>query len=170
MKKCFKCLCEKPLQSFHKHSGMKDGHLNKCAECVVKDVKKWRENNPEARKQEHARNRQKKGFGTREQYFARLKENAIGKKASAIKYSHKRRRVVENQTMSEFDEFVIEEAAKLSKLREEATGIKWHIDHIIPLFHKEACGLNNAFNLQVVPATWNIAKNNRSMEQYCGAN
>ena len=45
MKKCFKCGQFLPLDSFYKHSAMKDGHLNKCIECTLKDVKKHREEN-----------------------------------------------------------------------------------------------------------------------------
>lgn len=38
MKKCFKCNEIKSIGSFYKHSGMKDGHLNKCIDCTKKDV------------------------------------------------------------------------------------------------------------------------------------
>lgn len=36
-KRCFKCLCVKPIDAFYKHSAMKDGRLNKCITCTKKD-------------------------------------------------------------------------------------------------------------------------------------
>ena len=34
MKTCINCKEEKPLTDYYKHTGMKDGRLNKCKECV----------------------------------------------------------------------------------------------------------------------------------------
>lgn len=45
MKKCFKCGRELPLDSFYTHSRMKDGHLNKCKECTILDMRMHREKN-----------------------------------------------------------------------------------------------------------------------------
>lgn len=43
MKRCFKCLCVKPLADFYKHVCMKDGHLNKCIECTKRDAAQHRQ-------------------------------------------------------------------------------------------------------------------------------
>lgn len=37
-KRCFKCLCEKPLEAFYAHARMADGLLGKCKECTKKDA------------------------------------------------------------------------------------------------------------------------------------
>ena len=166
MKTCFKCGKERPISDFHKHSGMKDGRLNKCKYCVLEAVAEWRKKNPDTRQKEHVKRREKLGFMTREQYFEKLSNKKIGRKASSLKYAYKRRRTQEKCIQTEWDIFVFEEAFILSALREKATGFKWHVDHIIPMFHKQACGLNVAENIQVVPASWNVRKGNRNMDRY----
>ena len=168
IKTCFKCNQEYSFENFHKHKGMADGRLNKCKYCVVKEVAAWRITNPEARKKEHEKLRERKGGRTRQEYFQERFPSPIGRPASSLKYSHKRRVCTEQIPQTELDEFVFEEAYRLSKTREQATGIKWHIDHIVPILHKQACGLHNAFNLQVVPSSWNIKKGNRNMNTYAG--
>lgn len=41
------------------------------------------------------------------------------------------------------------------------TGISHEVDHIIPIIHKKVCGLNNEFNLRVIPKDENRAKSNK---------
>lgn len=58
----------------------------------------------------------------------------------------------------EWDEFVIQEAYGLAAQRDAETGIKWHVDHMIPLRSRKACGLHCADNIQVIPAWMNLMK------------
>ena len=166
MKYCKWCKTTKPIENFHKHKKMKDGRLNKCSSCVVASVSKWRDKNPDCRKKEHAKVREKQGLLTRQEYEKKRKENAIGRKTTAKKYAHKRRLQKTFSFCEELDTFAFEEASNLCELREQATGFKWHVDHIVPLNHKNACGLHVASNFQVVPAYWNLVKGNRTMDSY----
>ena len=61
----------------------------------------------------------------------------------------------------ELDEFVMQEAAELCKLRKIATGVDWNIDHIVPLISPIICGLHVAANIAVIPAKMNQSKGNR---------
>lgn len=60
------------------------------------------------------------------------------------------------------NEFFIQEAYALAKLRERVCGGKWHVDHIVPLRSKLVCGLHTESNLCVIPAMENWRKNNKT--------
>ena len=63
MKVCLDCGHEKPLSEFYKHSGMADGHLNKCKSCVTARVRKHRSENPHVQEYDRSRgNRQPKEY------------------------------------------------------------------------------------------------------------
>ena len=58
------------------------------------------------------------------------------------------------------NDFFIREAYHLAKLRTLATGYPWHVDHIVPLKSDLVCGLHVEHNLQVIPASENVRKQN----------
>lgn len=169
MKPCIRCGVVKELSFFHRHKGMADGRLNKCAVCVKEYVDEWRNNNPGYRALEYSKRPDAKQAALRVQQGVRNKygtgRNPAKTRIRSLKYLHKRRTQTE-VPMTEWDTFVAEEAFRLAQDRNKATSCKWTVDHIVPLNHKEASGLHNGFNLQVVPASWNYTKGNRNMDSF----
>lgn len=74
-KTCKGCAQVKLLSLFHKNNRMADGYLNFCKVCHYEKNKANRLANPDSRKHEHARLREKRGLMTREDYNAKRKEN-----------------------------------------------------------------------------------------------
>ena len=132
--------------------------------AILEEQKKYYEANKEAlleyQKKYHADNK--------EHIAARTKKYYQDNKAAHDRRRAERRALVANYQMTDHDKFALEEAFKLARLREEIMGGIWHVDHIVPVKHPDACGLNSAANLQVVPAVWNLSKGNRSMALWNG--
>lgn len=105
----------------------------------------WRERNPE-QVVEYSR-----------RYRKDNKENVLANNAKR----HSARMRAVPAWFSELDEFMVQQAYELAAEREASTGIEWHVDHMIPLRAKKACGLHCADNIQVIPAVMNLSKNNK---------
>lgn len=110
----------------------------------------------------------------------RIARNPERRKATTAKWYAKNRDRCRNYTKarrdfqkiatpsfdSDLDDFVFVEAIRLAKMRLEATGIQWDVDHIEPIISPVVCGLHNAFNIAVVPATFNRSKGNKQIDQH----
>lgn len=124
--------------------------------------KVWIENNKErckeAKRRWYLKNKEKVSNQAKE--FA--KNNPEWKAAHCAK----RRSIKLNAIPKWIDLDLIEEFYNLARTRSKVTGIKWHVDHIVPLNSKTVCGLHIADNLQVIPSSLNSKKGNREIKKY----
>lgn len=186
---CKRCGVFKALSEMGRAKTCKDGIRPCCKACLnaqsraafVADdahrarVAAWRAANPE-RSKEHERACHKRRAEKRNQYSrdyrkanleamrargrqwakrnpARANEITAGRRAAKL-------RATPSWAASEFEKLVIAEAYRLAQLRTKATGIVWHVDHVVPLRSDLVCGLHCSANLQVIPASINHSKNN----------
>ncbi len=59
------------------------------------------------------------------------------------------------------DKDLMAEIYKLAQFRSKCTGVKHHVDHVIPLMGKLASGLHSPWNMQILTATDNTLKYNK---------
>ena len=190
MKTCTRCKCVKSIDNFSKRSSSKDGLNSSCKECIANYTKKYRSKNAEllkykkekwSKEKSHEISLRKKRwyFNNRERQknskekwrleniksvseynsaYAKLNPEKINSNAA------KRRAQKLRATPLWIDDelkFLIDEIYSLSLLRTRITGVKWNVDHIVPLQSKLVCGLHVPINLQVITAKENIVKHNR---------
>jgi len=158
-KRCSECLLELPLKHFHKHKNNKDGYRNVCKTCrnIYQSLNYYKTRGKVVR--ERGLRRNLNGFGL----------DPLKIKVMQTKRNHKRKAIQTNSIpawYNDFDDFVLSEATELCKIRKDATGVRWSIDHIVPLQNKNACGLHWHKNLHVVPHSWNCKKKNLHTEPY----
>ena len=83
MKKCKVCDVEQPLSEYYKAKESVDGHSHKCKKCSRLASKKWREANPERRKEqfkEWVSNNKDHRQKYSKKYYENNKEDLLNKK------------------------------------------------------------------------------------------
>lgn len=108
----------------------------------------------------------------RERAMQWKKDNPQKYRAAGVSYREKnaakigayraiRRAANKRATPTWANEFFIDEAYRLAKLRTRVMGFRWTVDHIVPIQNKIVCGLHVHNNLQVIPDVENKRKGNR---------
>lgn len=133
LRRCKACGAVKPLteQEFALAKGCWNSD---CRECVRARVKRWREQN---RDRAHA--------------------NAVA--GCALRHASKRQRTP--PWLSRADRAKILSIYAECRRVSQATGIKHHVDHIVPLVGKYVSGLHVPGNLQILSGSENCKKSNK---------
>jgi hypothetical protein len=154
-KECSKCGDVKHLDDFY---GRGDHPWCKC--CLRQNAKENKKDRREYLRKWRAENKDK--AAKQHKQWVRDNRDVVNAKAA------KRRAGRCNQTPSWANEQLIAAYYKEAKRLEELTGIKFHVDHIIPLQGELVSGLHVETNLQLLPAHENQAKNNSfDPETFC---
>jgi hypothetical protein len=183
---CTKCAVSKSASDFYVDS--RRGYLRgKCKDCLKQEdkayrianpekkaeqVKKWRDANPDKAKIITKRHFEKnrdamyqrtaKWREANREYCSQLtREWAKNNPSKASANASKRRAKLLNATPVWADFAAIQVEYDLADWCSKATGIKYHVDHIVPLQGKTICGLHVPNNLQVIPAKDNHVKHNK---------
>jgi len=178
------------LKRYFTGKSCKHGHVTErlvdrgdCLECKRIKWKRWCKKNPEYYKEyekewrkSHRKNKcesqkkwRKKNLNIYKEYQKEWwKKNLKRIKEYSKKYQYKRTALQAKRKLSKIQRTVLwadkkliniiyEIASNMSKL----DGIKYDIDHIIPLQGKLVSGLHVETNLQIIPHTINCQKGNR---------
>lgn len=143
----------------------------RCKICKAENAKKWRDNNKDKVKNiaeiylANEENRIKRNLKSKEWREANPEKtkkyvktfNASGKRAAV---TAKRRASKKQATPEWADTKAIREFYIQAKNRELDFGIKYEVDHIVPLQGDTFCGLHVEYNLQILPRKENRMKSN----------
>lgn len=186
MKACVICRIEKSDAEFRRHR-------RQCKQCVavkarayqqqpdvkkaqaIKDAERWAKNKVALLAGNKAWREANKEIVRQKVYAWKTSNphaiNAIAKRSREKHFDRvmarngQRRAITRQATPSWANMFFVAEAYRLARLRTKITGIKWSVDHIVPLKNKMVCGLHVEANLRVIPATINSRKTNKFIEE-----
>lgn len=173
MKKCNKCEEIKEFTEFSSRT-LKSGKLSfqpKCKSCMkdyyLKNKVKWKyipsdKNREKAKK--YAANHQEQRRVYLKKYQEENKDKIASKKQEYRKQNAGKFRAMNaNRRAKKIKATIGNYKECLEIIYQTTTDISeyFEIDHIIPLIHKDVCGLHVPWNLQVLPTDQNLKKGNK---------
>jgi hypothetical protein len=168
MKKCTRCAETKDLSNFHVQSASSDGYKAACKKCINKSTLEYRKlNHAKVLAATAAWRDARPDHGAI--YYSRNREKS---KANALRWAKENKRACCQKTAKRkalklrampvwADRSLINAIYKLAAQKSNETGVRWEVDHIVPLNSSLVCGLHVHHNLQVVPVSFNRSKSNQ---------
>lgn len=141
-KACKDCGLTKPLSDYYRHPRRLDGAIARCKPCHNQLMKNW-----------YVKNKERHNEINRQNY----KKNPVKILAKTRLYQRHRRKAAVKWA----DKVAVQQYYILARYLSRETGIKWHVDHIIPLNHDKVCGLHTEHNLTFLPSSINLSKANK---------
>jgi hypothetical protein len=154
---CKKCGEEKPLFDFYKQKANKDGHLNQCKPCRNEVISKWSNRNKEYITEIQREINRKHYVKHRKQRLCEISEYARANKHLINARVAKRRAMQLRLTPSWADKKEISMWYEVAEVLSRS-GVRFEVDHVVPLKGKKAWGFHSQHNLQVLPAFMNRSK------------
>lgn len=157
------------------HDGLRYVKGGGCVHCAKIQSAKWHDANRERAKvlkhEWHLKNAEYKNSKSKE-YYKNFPEKAIGSvrkwqeknmvkllQINAARRANLLQRTPKWLTKQQHKEIAVE--YELATWCTKVMGIKYHVDHIVPLQGKNVSGLHVPWNLQVITAHENFSKGNR---------
>ncbi len=178
-KVCTDCGKLKKIINYHKDSANSDGHKNVCKDCRRPLIRKWSKENviydPIKSKQYYEANKDKYHQSS-SKYYNKNKKKCLdaqkkwqSKNKGLLNYHGATTHLKKHKTRSgcipkwltkKHKNDMINIYQKASDIQAK-TGIKMHVDHIIPIHGINICGLHVPENLQIIPRYENLKKSNK---------
>lgn len=169
---CKKCGGIFEETEFQKNIRYKRGFASWCKDCHRKANKEWYSKNNEKQnlkstlwaqnnkgemkkiwRRHHQKNTERRGL----EFSLWSKQNRGKRNAVNAKRRAAKRKATPKWANQEKIKLIYEKAKQV----EIETGVKMHVDHIVPIQGESVCGLHCEDNLRIVPASVNISKKNK---------
>jgi phosphopantetheinyl transferase (holo-ACP synthase) len=183
VKLCTKCCEHKSISEFSGNVNSKDGLSCHCKACNKRYVTEHKDKIIEYRRIYYSENRaaiienrkayyylhqEQEAFTTRiwrstnkERRYNYLRSYRLSHLGRFSAREASRRAIKLNATPSWFEKDDIDALYSEADTRSKTEGIKYHVDHIVPLRSKYVCGLHCLDNLQILTRDENLSKGNR---------
>lgn len=142
------------------HKQLNKDWYAKNKDIAIERAIQWRKENTDKSRENNLKHYHRNKESMREKHKAWAQANK-GKVLARVRKYELAKINRTPQWLDKEDMWVIQEIYDLSYKRTEITGVKWHVDHIIPLQGKSVSGLHVPANLQVIPAIINMGKGNK---------